>query len=352
MGPTVTLFDARSATLARSTGWERCARELANSFAKSTEVIVRRGKNSTSLGVILDGEYALPKEVQKHRLVHFPTFPPTLRAQRFARNSLTQIVWTLHDLTWWKSPNLSSFLGQNYYRSIGTQTVDRAHIVTPSESVRTEVSEFFNIDLDKITAIPNGISQAFIDAARQAESSDDKRRATNARPYLLFVGTIEPRKNLRCTLQAFALSGLAKTHDFWLVGRKAWGALPEAATPKGVLNDQELVRAYQGAAATVLLSLDEGFGLPVVESLACKTRVLASKIPVFEGMRKELLSNGGEDEAILLADPLSMDEMADAMKQAVSLEGLANKSACEWAAGFTWQRSSNAHLDLYRKLIN
>ena len=352
MCPTVTLFDARSATLARSTGWERCTRELAKSFAKSGEVTVRKGSNSSPLGIILDGEFGIPKELQNHQLVHFPTFPPTMRAQRVARKSSTQSVWTLHDLTWWKAPDLSSFLGRNYYRSMGTKALDLSHIVTPSEAVRAELAEYFNLGLDRITAIPNGISRAFIEATRATASEEGALKSYTTRPYLLFVGTIEPRKNLQRTLQAFTLSGLSKTHDFWLVGRKGWGALPESATPKGALNDEQLVKAYQGAAATVLLSLDEGFGLPLVESLACKTKVIASKIPVFESMYRELADRHEQDGSMLLANPYSVEEMAEAMTQAVSSEHLASQAACEWARSFTWQRSSEAHLDLYKKLLS
>jgi glycosyltransferase involved in cell wall biosynthesis len=170
------------------------------------------------------------------------------------------------------------------------------------------------------------------------------------RPYFLFVGTVEPRKNLIRTLQAFKLSGLARTHDLWLVGRQGWGELPESAEVKGVFNDDQLVEAYQNATATVLFSLDEGFGLPVIESLACETPVVVSRIPVFENMKKQLTNQRARDADFLLADPLSMDEMANAMKEVVAHDDLIDPKTSDWARGFTWQRSGDAHLDLYRKL--
>jgi glycosyltransferase involved in cell wall biosynthesis len=257
-------------------------------------------------------------------------------------------LWTLHDLTWWKEPKQSSLLGRSYYRALADEVLKSAHVVTPSDSIRHEAMEFFHLEEHRVTSIPNGISERFIHT-NQKEPPQNKKNRT-VRPYFLFVGTVEPRKNLIRTLQAFKLSGLAGTHDLWLVGRQGWGEVPEGAEVKGVFNDDQLVEAYQNATATVLFSLDEGFGLPVIESLACETPVVVSRIPVFEDMKKQLTDQRARDADFLLADPLSIDEMANAMKDVATHDDLVDPKTSDWARGFTWQRSGDAHLDLYRKL--
>lgn len=339
------LFDARSAQLPRSTGWERYARGLANHLATENDVAVRESDYSSNVGFLWDGQIRLPKEVANHAIAHFPTFPPTTSSLRVAAKTQTKLIWTLHDLTWWKSPKQSSFLGRNYFQPLATQALREVHIVTPSEAIKIEVIERLGVPATAITAIPNGISEAFVRYTRQPLSEKPR-----GRPYFLYVGTIEPRKNLDRVIQAFEISGLASTHDFWLVGRKGWGSTPKGVIEKGVLTDQELIDAYARATATVLVSLDEGFGIPVIESIACSTPVVAAEIPALIELQRGLEISDTRSTAISLVAPTDVDKIATALAQVVANRPQITLEATQWAKGFSWQQSAERHLTLYRSL--
>jgi glycosyltransferase involved in cell wall biosynthesis len=101
------------------------------------------------------------------------------------------------------------------------------------------------------------------------------------RPFFLSVGSIEPRKNLHRLAEAFRSSGLAHDFELLLVGRQAWGELPEGVSVTGAVSDGELKSLYKNAQATFVPSFYEGFGLPVAEGLALGSPVFCSDIPVF-----------------------------------------------------------------------
>ena len=319
---------------------------LTGSFGSSHEIDVHTAINPSTLGLLWDGQHTLPHLIPEHRLVHFPTFPPTSEALKRAKASGALIVWTLHDLTWWNSPKQASFLGRNYFARLAKQAVPNAHIITPSEAVKVAAAATLGLPETVFTAIPNGISEAFLHAKRVTGDS-----GSSSRPYLLFVGTIEPRKNLKRILQAFEKSGLGLTHDFWLVGRQGWGQLPRGVVYKGVLTDDELIEAYQGAALTVLVSLAEGFGIPVLESLACGTPVLASKIPVFEQMHENLSRSGADSDSLRLVDPQSVSQIAHGMQQIAATRPAVDVESMTWAKSFTWQESGRRHKELYLTLL-
>jgi glycosyltransferase involved in cell wall biosynthesis len=341
------VFDARSTQLIRSTGWERYATGLAQYLREATDVRVRTTQKGSTVAFAWDGETRLPRDIQSHQVAHFPTFPPTLRALNAARKANTKIIWTLHDLTWWNSPAQASFLGRNYFRRYIKRAITSIDLITPSAAIKRQAIEQLGLSPNRITVIPNGISEAFLES-----ESKPINEAVNQRPYFLYVGTVEPRKNLAKVLEAFKHSGLDQSHDFWLVGRKAWGATPEGVIDKGVLSDHELVAAYQGATATVLVSLDEGFGIPVIESLACGTPVLASEIPVFIDMRSDLVKSQIEKDSLTLVSPTSAAAISQGLQSLVKRSRAVDPKLIAWAKGFTWAQSAQQHLETYRRLVD
>ena len=341
------LFDARSTQLTRSTGWERYATGLAQYLREASDVRVRTTPRGSTIAFAWDGETRLAREVPNHRVAHFPTFPPTPRALNAARKADTKVIWTLHDLTWWNSPSQASFLGRNYFRHYIKQAITSIDVITPSAAIKGQAIEQLGLSPNRITVIPNGISETFLQSAPRPGSD-----TTNQRPYFLYVGTVEPRKNLDRVLEAFQHSGLGQTHDFWLVGRKAWGRPPEGVIDKGVLTDHELVAAYQGATATVLVSLDEGFGIPVIESLACGTPVLASEVPVFMDMRSDLVKSRLEKDSLMVVSPTSTAAISQGLQSIVDRSKAVEPRLIAWAKGFTWIKSAQQHLETYRRFID
>ena len=315
------LLDRRAGMLGRPGGWERYTAELARGLGGDVAQTPREAPRSRALDLAWEWT-SLPREARGHDLVHFPAFPPT-PAVRGA-----QVVYTLHDLVWWRHPELLSRGGKHYYRRLAAHAVGRAHVVTVSHAVADEMRELLGVE--PVAVIPPGVRPPT--PGTTPEQRD--------RPYLLTVGAVEPRKNLHRLLDAYARSGLAGDVDLLLVGRAAWGELPDGAQHLGAVDDARLDALYAGATAVVALSLYEGFGLPVAEALAAGTPVVCSDIPPFREV------SGG---AARFVDPLDVLATAAALRDAAhgDLPGAPIGFADRW----TWERCVDDHRDLYGRLL-
>lgn len=319
------LFDARSAAWQRTTGWERYARELARRLADDPEVEVRVAGSEKLPDRLWQDLAATPRATRRARVAHFPSLPPApwARAHR-------AVVYTLHDLTWWRWRQTASRMGKHYYaRLASTAAHSRAHLVVDAEAVRQEVIEYFGRSPDSVTVVPLGV-----------ELPPAADVAPRRRPYLLAVGTSEPRKNLQRLVQAYELSGLSETHDLLLIGRAGWGSPPPGVLIESGYDDAELVAAYRDATAVVLPSLYEGFGLPAVEAMQLGTPVICSDIPVLREV------TGGH---AVYVDPTDVEAIAAALRSSPSLSSPAGAAA--WArATFCWDRAAAQLTALYRTL--
>lgn len=315
------LLDRRAGMLGRPGGWERYSVELARGLAHDVSQTPRWPPRSRARDVAWEWT-DLPRQARRHDLVHFPAFPPTPAVRG------PQLVYTLHDLVWWRFPELLSRGGKHYYRRLAAAAVQRAHVVTVSQAVAAEMRTVLGVE--PVAVIPPGVRPPAPGTTPEARE----------RPYLLTVGAVEPRKNLHRLLDAYARSGLAGTTDLLLVGRAAWGALPAGAQHLGAVDDSRLDRLYAGATAVVALSLYEGFGLPVAEALSAGTPVLCSDIPPFRE------ASGG---AARFVDPLDVDAVSVGLREAAAgdLPGAPIGFSDRW----TWQRCVQAHRDLYERLL-
>jgi glycosyltransferase involved in cell wall biosynthesis len=267
------------------------------------------------------------------------TAPPTRRAAT---------VVTVHDLTYLRHPEMVTAASARY-RSLVPRALDRgALVVTPTAAVAAEVAEAYGLGPDRMVVTPLGID----DAWRRATPPDPSWLAANGLPerYLLFVGNREPRKNLGTLLAAYR--DLVRTRDgtppLVLVGPPGWGAVLDTAglppgtvhTP-GYLPEPDLARVVAGAAALVLPSWYEGFGLPALEALACGTPVVASDLPT----HREVL--GDQAQLFPAGDP---DALAAAMAKVLDDPGgePARAARRTRAAGFTWENCATATLSAYR----
>jgi glycosyltransferase involved in cell wall biosynthesis len=171
----------------------------------------------------------------------------------------------------------------------------------------------------------------------------DGPRADLGGPYLLTVATLEPRKNLGTLVEAFALladTGLALA----LVGGQGWGAQPELDRPGvvrlGRVADAELARLYRGAEAVVYPSRFEGFGMPVTESMACGTPVVASSHPSLDEAC---------GDAAVRADPESPDAIAAAIREAMARRDELRARGLEHVRRFSWRRVGETFLEGYER---
>ncbi|AXY68084.1 glycosyltransferase family 4 protein [Thermosynechococcus sichuanensis E542] len=256
--------------------------------------------------IILNKDFLYTSSIYSNHLFFSPSFTPPI----FSKISF---AFTIHDLIHVKYPrskNLSKFL---YYNTVVRLGIKNAlHIFTVSEFSRREIIEYFTVDSNKITVIGNGISTCFNEKAS---------KLIYKKPYFLYVGNSKPHKNIIGVLKAF--KQFRSKYHFSLVCVAY--LTPELKKYININNlgddvnfihgisDQELASMYRGAVALLFPSFYEGFGLPVVEAMACGTPVITSNItslPEIAG------------DAALLVDPHSLDEIISAMNRIVEDQSL------------------------------
>ncbi|MBI5649846.1 MAG: glycosyltransferase family 4 protein [Chloroflexi bacterium] len=213
-------------------------------------------------------------------MLHSAVFVPPLG---YARPSVT----TIFDLTFERFPETMTRVGRMWWKFFGRRGIARAtRIITLSESTRRDVQTFLNVPAEKIRVI--------YPYARALFTPQFNAIATRARyhlpvRYLLFVGTLEPRKNIELLIRVFARARQIANvqHRLVLVGQRGWFAqnifrviqeleLNAQVIVLGYVPDADLPAIYAGADLFVYLSRYEGFGLPVLEAMACGAPVLVS----------------------------------------------------------------------------
>lgn len=268
------------------------------------------------------------------------------------------VVVTLHDLIPIKHPETERFAARVYWRlqiPIAARRSD--FIITDSEHARNEIMADFRIPSEKITAIMLGFNPAMLEPRDEARGREVRGKYGLPADYILYVGTIQPRKNLDTLIEAF--SRLKKerriANRLVITGRKGWLydslfarlkelALGDEVIFTGFVPDEELPYVYDGAKAFVYLSFFEGFGLPPLEAMACGVPVITSNttsLPEVVGDAGIALPpNDVEGVAAALARVLTDPETAAAMKE----KGLRR------ARTFSWESTARQTLEIYGKI--
>jgi glycosyltransferase involved in cell wall biosynthesis len=317
-------FDARSLSRRYTTGWERYVRELANYLPKLIDSTIWTPKTNNHLALLIS-DFQTAKSQSGHQVVHFPTYPPR------NKNAKTSQVITVHDLTWWKYPETSSFLGKNYYKKNMTKAILQSDlIICPSNAIRAEIHNKFSLPTNKIVAIPHG------------NSLPEGTLEPLAKPYFLSIGTVEPRKNLDFYAQAIKKSKLDINFDFFHVGRKGWGNLPSNLKSLDVKSDQALANLIFNAQAVVIPSLYEGFGLPVLESHAQGTPVVISDDLALVELSTSI------DKIFELGN---LDSLVLALKYFSETKQKLNSNQISQAQSMTWANSVQKHVEAYLGLL-
>ena len=207
-----------------------------------------------------------PGAVHGTRIAHFPTLPPVPWAR-----PRTALVFTLHDLTWWRWRETASRMGRHYYAPLAAAALRRAR--------RTRRRRYRHGARRGCRPLRPRPRHDHRRTPRRRAPRAPANLAPRSRPYVLTVGTLEPRKNLPRLVEAYKDSGLSATPDLLVVGRVGWGKWPPGMELLSGVGDSELVSIYQGAAALMLPSMYEGFGLPAVEAIQLGVPVICADIP-------------------------------------------------------------------------
>ena len=255
------------------------------------------------------------------------------------------LVVTVHDLAFLHDASHFTLRGNRYFRrSLDDVRRHADAVVVPSRATADECVAA-GIDVARVHVVPHGV-----DAVRPdpAAVSAWRARLGLARPYVLWCGTVEPRKNLATLLQAFAaMRGVPA--DLVLVGPPGWGDVPvhpQGLDPRrvhalGHVSREDLATAYAGAAAFCFPSLREGFGLPVLEAMA-------HGVPVVTSAGTACAEVAGD--AGLLVEPTDVDGMARALEAAVEDDGTMAAASRARAAAFTWSEAAARTAEVYRSV--
>ncbi len=231
-------------------------------------------------------------------------------------------------------------------------------IITDSETVKRQISDHLNIPGEKIAVIPLAPRPVFKRLDHQ-QTIEPRQRLKTEDEFILYVGTIEPRKNLQTLVHAFAeiLRTSGRKIQLVIAGRQGWlmdeffssiqmSGLEERVCFTGYLTDEDLCALYSSCSVFVYPSLYEGFGLPPLEAMACGAPVVTSDIPVI----KESVG-----EAAVLVDPNSVNELRHAILSVLESRELSErlaKSGIDQAGKFTWEKTAAQTLEVYRQVLD
>ncbi|MEW6716687.1 MAG: glycosyltransferase family 1 protein [Chloroflexota bacterium] len=267
------------------------------------------------------------------------------------------LIVTLYDLIPMHFPRSVSLQTRVLFDMMHRWIIHRAeHIITPSEATRKDLSIQFNIPANNITFIPFGVEERF--KPQPLESKRYLREKYNLlHPYALYLGSNKPHKNLPRLIEAWALLPRQVRSHFQLVVAGHWDPrypifLPQCTSEVGdtvrflgSVPEADLPGLYAVAECLVFPSLGEGFGLPVLEAMACGVPVACSQIPA-------LLEIAGE--AALYFNPNDTQSMATTLVQLLEDENLRTETRLRGmrsASTFTWEKTAAKTLDLYQKIV-
>ncbi len=297
--------------------------------------------------------WALGVEVARLRLdlLHCPDFiPPAFGARRF--------VVTVHDLNFLYYPEFLTAESRRYYTDQIEWAVRRAdHVLADSEATRQDLIRLLDVPPAKVTTVHLAADPSFRPLP-EAEIRPALARYGLEPGYLLFVGTLEPRKNLPGLFGAYRRlldEGIAQA-PLVVVGGKGWLyeeifarvealGLRERVRFLHAVPDADLPALYNGAALLVLPSFYEGFGLPALEAMACGTPVVVSD----RGSLPEIVGEAGvrvdPDDEAAIAEGLRGLLLDPDLRRRLAEKGQAR------AARFTWERTARETLAVYHRVL-
>jgi glycosyltransferase involved in cell wall biosynthesis len=291
-------------------------------------------------------------------------------------------VVTMYDMSVFLTPRMHNVKKRILDRTLIPAVARNAGaILTISQSARKDILRCLRVPAEKVHVVMGAASPRFrpeTDPARLSEvlaryglvAGDGYQvpgaggmeptgtRHPTAAPYILYVGTIEPRKNLPRLVRAFArLKSEGLPHKLVIVGQDGWGVESLRAGIKrlgleseviftGYVAADDLPPLYSGAVAMAFPSVYEGFGLPVIEAMACGA-------PVVTSQSSALAEVAGD--AALLINPLSVDSIAKALSRVLTEPGLGESLSHRGlarSAQFTWDATARATLDVYEAVVS
>ena len=317
----------------RVTGVGRYAQEISKRMEPKPRMIAPK-KTIGQISGHLWEQFVLPLRLQKDEIL----WSPANTSAWVIRNQAV----TIHDASVFDHPEWFHPAFAAWTRLSWKILSNRVKaIITVSEFSKERLMHHLKISDQKIHVIPNGVGKPFEPQSNKT-IHETKRKYDLTKPYFLFVGTHEPRKNLGMLIKAFIQLKLS-AYDLVIAGDKGVvfadinpGYGSDAANIKflGYVSDIDLPALYSGAQAVIVPSLYEGFGLTTLEAMACGTPVIASNTTSFTEVT---------GDAALLVDPNKITEIKNAILKLIEDRNFANalrESGLRQAAQFSWDKSA------------
>jgi glycosyltransferase involved in cell wall biosynthesis len=266
------------------------------------------------------------------------------------------LVVSVHDVSYLEFPEYFTRFRSVQLSLTVKRTLERAaRVLTPSEFSRRAILNHYAIHEEKVIVVPNAVNSRFRPIEREVARSLVQRKFGIHKPFVLTVGDLQPRKNHLGLLQAFedALAAEPKLpHDLVFVGKETWysGELRRAIERSGIrdrvhltgfVDDGDLVQFYCASDLFVFPSFYEGFGLPILEAMACGRAVACSRLTAMP----EVANAAG-----ILFDPGSKQEITRAILDVLrdpELRARLERLGLQRAAAFSWEKSAARTLQVY-----
>lgn len=265
-------------------------------------------------------------------------------------------VMTIHDLTFLKYPHYTPSIVQTYRSRIQRCLAWSDGVITYAESTKQEITQYFQVDPDRIFVTP--LASRYSGDDLDLQSLPSALPYDFSQPYLLFVSTLEPRKNVEGLIAAFNLLKQREKvpHQLVLIGQRGWkyesilNAIANSPFSSQIhclhyLSNQALALFYAQAEAFIYPSFYEGFGLPVLEAMTLGAPVITSN-------RSSLPEVTGE--AAMLIDPHEPEAIAAAMEKVIRdrpfRQEMIQKGKAR-AKQFSWEKTAKATLEAYRRIL-
>jgi len=269
------------------------------------------------------------------------------------------LVVSVHDVSFLEYPQYFTRFRAAQLKLTVRRTVQRAAaILTPSEFSRAAILRHYRLDQDKVVVVHNAVASEFRPIDRQLAQAAIERKFGIPGPFVLTVGDLQPRKNHLGLVQAF--EELLRTHPqlphrLVFVGKETWyskdlhravakSRIAERVHFTGFVEDADLVQFYGACDVFVFPSFYEGFGLPILEAMACARAVVSSNTTAMPEVA---------DGAGILFDPDSTEQMTRALRDVLvdsELRVRLERLGSQRAAAFSWERAAERTLEVYSRV--